>query len=187
MTSAWRRRRARPSPSLSRSLGIIVVALVLLLAMRQAGWFAPETGAFTAIDGDSLRKDGQEYRLNGIDAPELNQICRDASGRDYPCGREAREALRKLVGGHGLDCMIMDTDHYGRAVAVCRANGHDINGEMVKQGWAIAYRRHSLSYVGEEDDARRARRGLWQGQFEDPEDWRTSHRHDINRGELAPD
>jgi endonuclease YncB( thermonuclease family) len=43
---------------------------------------------------------------------------------------------------------------------------------MVREGWAIAYRRHSLDYIGLEGEARRAKRGIWSGRFEEPEKWR---------------
>ena len=36
------------------------------------------------IDGDSMRADGEEIRLLGIDAPELRQTCRDQHGKGWP-------------------------------------------------------------------------------------------------------
>ena len=156
----------------------------MLLTLRQFGWLDAETGAFTAIDGDSLRKDATEYRLNGIDAPELQQTCEGASGGNYTCGHEAREALRALVRGKDLTCISLEIDRYGRDIVVCNTGGADINGEMVRQGWAIAYRRHSLAYVGDEADAQRAKRGIWRGRFEDPEAWRERHRGSVIKGGL---
>ena len=164
---------------------IIALLAAVLFGLRQAGWLRPETGSFIAIDGDSLRKGDHEYRLNGIDAPELHQTCKNTSGKDYPCGREARAALRALVSGKVLDCAIIDTDRYGRSVAICKAGERDINAEMVRLGWAVAYRRHSLAYVDEEHSAREAGRGLWQGKFDMPEDWRSHHRDDLVRGGMS--
>lgn len=164
---------------------VIALLAAVLFGLRQTGWLNPESGGFTATDGDSLRKDGAEFRLNGIDAPELHQTCKNASGKDYACGREARNALRALVSGRTLVCAIIDTDRYGRAVAVCKAGERDINAEMVRLGWAVAYRRHSLDYVDEERAARQAARGLWQGGFEMPEDWRSRHRDELVRGGMS--
>src|SRR4051794_33909582 len=45
-------------------------------------------------DGDTLTVDGIKYRLDGIDAPEADQICLDASGAVWSCGIEAREQLK---------------------------------------------------------------------------------------------
>lgn len=43
-------------------------------------------------------------------------------------------------------------------------------------GWAVAFRRFSLDYVQDEDLARRARRGIWEGNFDMPWDWRARRR-----------
>ena len=51
-----------------------------------------------------------------------------------------------------------------------------VNQAMVEAGWALAYSKHSLAYVRAEGRAERARRGIWQGRFERPEDWRDAHR-----------
>lgn len=180
-------RRSRRTPGRSLVDGLVFLALFALIAfaMGRTGWFAPEEGRFLAIDGDSLRKGEQEYRLHGIDAPELHQQCQDAHGRDYACGRAARDELKRLVTGQTLTCEISETDRYGRLVADCRADGTDINRAMVLSGWAIAYRRHGTSYAQEEAEARSARRGIWQGRFETPERWRDQNRTSLMQGSTA--
>ena len=56
-----------------------------------AAWLDPLpprfSGAAIAADGDSLRLGTDRIRLVGIDAPELTQVCWDASGAEWPCGR----------------------------------------------------------------------------------------------------
>ena len=172
--------------SLSDGLVFLALLAMVLLALRHSGLLRSETGSFAAIDGDSLRKNGGGYRLNGIDAPELHQMCRDAGHRDYPCGRKAKAALHDLVAGEDLSCSTIDTDRYGRAVVICTAGSEDINAAMVRQGWAIAYRAHSMAYVSEEAEAHGARRGVWQGEFEAPAAWRKSHRKELLQGAMAP-
>ncbi len=166
-----------------------------IVAARQGG-ILPEmgetdTGRFTAMDGDSLRKGEQEYRLHAIDAPEFAQTCLRADGRNYPCGRDAREQLARLIGSGPLSCRILETDRYRRMVAECQAGTLNVNEEMVRSGWAIAYRRHGQDYAAAEAEARKARRGLWQGRFETPEDWRNANRDSLKRssllGEMLPD
>ena len=178
------RRKGGRSPLRSLVDGLVFLALLVLVALaaNRTGWLSPETGRFTAIDGDSLRKGDQEYRLHGIDAPELNQTCSGKDARPFPCGRAARDHLRSLVRNQTLSCDMRETDRYGRFVATCRAGKTDINGEMVRSGWATAYRRHGTDYGDEEAAARKAGLGIWQGEFETPEHWRERHRNNMMRG-----
>ena len=171
--------------TLADAMVFVTLLVMLLLALRQTGWLAPQSGSFIAVDGDSLRKGDDEYRLHAIDAPELHQTCVSALGAGYPCGRDAQKALRALVSGHDLSCRILETDRYGRAVATCLQADLDINAEMVRQGWAIAYRQHGLDYIAAETAAKKARRGIWQGEFELPEKWRADHRNSLVQGGMA--
>jgi hypothetical protein len=47
-----------------------------------------------------------------------------------------------------------------------------LNGWLVQQGWALAYVKYSSAYRQVEEDARANQRGLWQGAFIAPWDWR---------------
>lgn len=129
-------------------------------------------GSAVAVDGDSIRLNGAELRLYGIDAPELAQQCGNPS---WPCGRAAHDALAVLLAGRDAKCRAMDADHYGRIIATCRAGGVDVAEAMVRQGLAIAYRRYSQRYIPAEEEARQAQRGIWSGPFDPPEEWRKNH------------
>jgi len=63
-------------------------------------------------------------------------------------------------------------DVYGRTLAHCFAGGQDIQAAMVRQGWAPAFRKYSLEYVGAEKEGIDARAGMWQGEFIEPWRWR---------------
>ncbi|WP_119392154.1 thermonuclease family protein [Taklimakanibacter lacteus] len=183
---SWRRGPPRPPRPLWRSLldivMFIVAACLVLLAIRAFNQITVTPGTADIIDGDSFRLGKDEIRLNGIDAPEYRQTCRDANGRDWNCGREAARALRNLVAGKTVDCTGLDADRYGRLVSRCRVGDLTLNAEMVRLGWAIAYTRHSAAYVKEEAEARRDKRGIWRGTFDLPEDWRAAHRADMSDG-----
>jgi endonuclease YncB( thermonuclease family) len=133
-------------------------------------------GNVDIIDGDSFRRGKDEIRLRGIDAPEYHQTCRDERGRDWECGKEAARALRSLVAGHVVACTGLDVDRYHRLVSRCDVRDLVLNSEMVRLGWAIAFTRHGPLYLKEEAEARQARRGIWRGTFDQPEDWRETHR-----------
>jgi endonuclease YncB( thermonuclease family) len=45
---------------------------------------------------------------------------------------------------------------------------------LVSAGWALAYRRYSMDYVDAEDEARKAKRGMWSGSFVKPLIWSAS-------------
>jgi endonuclease YncB( thermonuclease family) len=124
-------------------------------------------GVPTVSDGDSLSLNDERIRLRGIDAPELDQSCRRGD-EIYACGREARVRLQSLIGSHKVTCSGAETDQYGRLLATCEAGDVELNKAMVEAGWAVAYG----SYVTEELAARAARRGLWKGEFDQPQDWR---------------
>jgi endonuclease YncB( thermonuclease family) len=174
--SFYRPRRGR---SLKRILTdaammLLVAIAVLYFGGDLAGPLGFHVGV-SVIDGDSIRDGNRRIRLYGIDAPELHQQCRDGAGRAYPCGDAAREALVTMIGGREIGCQVVDTDRYGREVARCKVDTLQINREMVRRGWAVAYDRHSLEYMIAEAEARRARSGLWQGSFQRPEDYRRAH------------
>jgi endonuclease YncB( thermonuclease family) len=162
----------RRRSTLIASISILVASGALLYALHGV----PQrdiTGAAEAVDGDSIRLNGEDLRLKGLDAPELFQTCR-VSGRETACGREARAALRKLLTSGLTTCIGGERDRYSRLLVVCRVRGVDINAAMVRDGQAVSFG----SYQSEEAEAKAAYRGLWAGEFERPRDWRLRHPRD---------
>lgn len=146
--------------------------IATLLVMTTAPALAMEvTGRATVIDADSLEVRGVEIRLEGIDAPESGQIC-TRNGQRWRCGQTAAMALADRTGTLTVTCIGNATDRYERLLATCYADGENLNGWMVRQGWALAFRRFSNRYVAHEIEARTARRGLWAGEFVMPWRWR---------------
>jgi endonuclease YncB( thermonuclease family) len=156
------------------ALGTAALLVAVALLMQRLGiGMASHEGRALAIDGDSLRLNNVELRLKGIDAPEYRQICKDAKGQDYPCGRTARRALAELVQEHEVACVETGKDRYGRSLAICRIKGEDtdVAAEMVRQGMAVAFG----DFDALESQAKEARRGLWAGSFQRPSVWRDEH------------
>lgn len=133
-------------------------------------------GRATVTDGETIRINGQYIRLHGIDAPESAQSCTTASGGRYACGRDATRALESKTKGRFVSCESRNVDRYGRMVAVCYAKGENLSKWMVSEGWAVAYTRYSWAYLPNEIGARLAGRGIWEGDFVAPEDWRRQSR-----------
>ena len=167
-----------------RSLAIAV----LLAAMMVAAWFygvwtdqrqpVPIVGQkIYVVDGDSFVVGARKLRLDGIDAPELKQTCKDSQNVEWPCGRVSRAALEKLLLEPGLSCVAEAQDLYARSVATCRSTSTpDIAAAQVGDGMAVTHEFNGMrDYGGEEDAARAQKRGIWRGAFDRPEDWRAKN------------
>lgn len=161
---------------LRKSLDILFAVLILVcigvavmvLAIKNEESYS---GRFLVLDGDTLLNNGQKLRLIGIDAPEFSQICENSQG-SWKCGRKATNKLRRLIGkSTELVCKGNQIDKYARPLVTCFFNDIDINATMVSDGFAVAYG----AYYTEERDARTEKRGIWQGTFLRPQDWRRVH------------
>jgi endonuclease YncB( thermonuclease family) len=162
----------------SRLVGIAAAGLILICGSA----LAAITGPTRVIDGETLEVAGQRIRLLGVDAPELGQSCQHG-GRDYACGRVARATLWNLIGGLDVSCEPDGATpaRDGAVRATCSAGGISLNEAMVRSGWALADPHATNRYRAIQADAEQARRGLWQGAFEPPWQWRQaparSHPH----------
>ncbi|MEL6921392.1 MAG: thermonuclease family protein [Pseudomonadota bacterium] len=138
------------------------------------------SGEAVVLDGDSLRLDGREVRLQGIDAPERDQTCIDASGRRFDCGERARQELRRLIDGANVACESIQRDRFGRSLSRCFADREttSLNEQMVARGWAVDFG----GYPGVEARARAQKTGLWAGEFDLPRQFRDRQR---NRGDAS--
>ncbi len=132
------------------------------------------TGKASVIDGDTLRIEGREFHLFGIDAAEPEQRCR-LDGVEYPCGAMATARLAELSLGRTIVCEGQEKTRTGELLAVCRVGDRILNEEMVAEGWALAYTKESDLYLPVQERAKRAKSGLWRGEFVRPWLWRLKH------------
>jgi endonuclease YncB( thermonuclease family) len=141
---------------------------------RRTDFAGPIQGLARVIDGDTIEIANNRIRLYGIDAPESGQTC-SINHRSYRCGESATRALADLVQGHEVRCDPTGVDRYRRKIARCELadSGVRINSWLVREGFAVAYRRYSHAYISDEYIAWAARRGLWAGTFEMP--WHFRH------------
>lgn len=128
--------------------------------------------AVRVINGDTLEIQGTYFKLYGIDAPEANQSCADRQGRSYNCGREAALWLKNWITSNELECHIMQQDSKGNMVGTCSLGQYDIGAALVNAGWAVSYKKYTDVYAPYEYQAQLNKRGLWQGSFYMPWDWR---------------
>ena len=130
------------------------------------GSFA-QTAEYKAVDGDSLMLEERRLRLDGIDAPEFTQSCFDAAGAEYLCGLKSLKYLESLMTDSVVKCdCLPEPDIYNREVCECFADEVSLNRAMVYAGYAMTYR--SEKYADAEQNAKSAKRGMWQGKFMRP-------------------
>lgn len=166
--------------TLNRLAPWIFVALVIagVIAWNFLGDNEPRTDkdgrGIVVRDGDSFVIEQTSIRLDGIDAPELKQNCISGDGSIWRCGTEARTQLSKFLRKGDVRCQPSAKDRYGRTIATCSARDTpDIADAMVRAGWATAAARLGEGkYSPAEEEARAAKRGIWQGPFERPAEYR---------------
>ena len=141
------------------------------------------SGVPKIVDGDTVYINDNKFRLEGIDAPEMRQQCKKeffkisfligyTFYKDYSCGRISKEKLTTKINTSEIKCISSSKDRYKRYIATCYKKKTNLNQWMVRNGYAIAYRRYSKKYVPDEDFAKKNKLGLWQGKFMNPEKWR---------------
>ena len=130
------------------------------------------SGTASVVDADTLDIHGERVRLNGVDAPESGQKCKDRSGKLYRCGSDAANALDAWINRNPVSCAITGKDRYNRLIGECSVRGASVQEWLVANGHALAYRAYSTAYVAAEMKAQAAGRGVWAGEFVMPWDWR---------------
>jgi endonuclease YncB( thermonuclease family) len=150
---------------------IFIIAVALLLASAHAA---------TAVvqDGETIQLGSITYRLDGIDAPELDQMCIDDHADPWSCGLDARDELSKLIAGRTVHCDDLGPDKTfrNRHVGICRADGDaaSFNRQLVRQGLALSVEPAIKLHLEDEAAAAKADgRGLWKGCFVAPREFRT--------------
>ena len=84
--------------------------------------------------------------------------------------------LAELMKGYAVTCEPRTTDRYGRAVALCQADGRDLSADMVRAGMAWAFVRHSQDYVSIENEAKDAGIGVHRRSCTPAWEWRAKQR-----------
>jgi endonuclease YncB( thermonuclease family) len=164
------RRRTAGKTRMRTVVQTIIVALAV--ACCASACAQTLTGTATITDADTIVVGGETIRLQGVDAPETDQICLDSRGAVWNCGIDARDRLIRHIGSRQTSCVTNGKDVFGRWLATCSTNGGDLSAWLVREGLALAFVRYSSAYAPEEVTARSAQKGMWAGAFIAPWDWR---------------
>jgi len=141
---------------ISSTIANLFVVFCFPLAALAADFTGP---VLRIIDGDTIdvlhNHQAKRIRLYGIDCPE--------KGQAYET--EAKQALSDLVFGKAVTLRTHGKDKYGYIIAdVLLLDGHNINLELVKQGWCWWYRKYAPGNAELETlerEAREAQKGIW--------------------------
>lgn len=152
-----------------------LLMFVALSAVLTAG--AVRAGEVAAVSGDTVRLDRGTFRLYGVNAPEMDQICLDGKGESWPCGLAARDRLAEAIKAGNLNCDDQGADPLNptRRLGLCWLQAADmsLNQRIVREGWALSIvAPGSRGFKADQDDAEDHQRGLWQGCFVSSADFR---------------
>ena len=148
------RRKSRFSPTLQSSIKYLVVlaalAVLVVAAFLQTeiDTRAPVSNSAISIsvfDGDTVRANGQVYRLVGFDSPESGSLAR--CERERKLAYAATDRLRQLItsGQTALEPVACNCRpgtegtqqcNHGRLCARLRADGRDVGGILISEGLA---------------------------------------------------
>jgi endonuclease YncB( thermonuclease family) len=164
------------------SLRSLLPVLGLILSANP-GWAANAV----VRDGNTIQLADKTYRLDGIDAPELDQTCIDDHADPWTCGVDARDRLFKLIGGRPVRCYDQGphSDFVKRHIGVCTVEGGttSLNQQLVREGFAVSLDPSAKSRSKEDEaTARRDRLGLWKGCFVAPQEFRRGNRDSVLLG-----
>jgi micrococcal nuclease len=159
-------------PALSAVIIDMTRRLFLLAAAAAALYAEDFTGKVVAItDGDTIKVmhngAAERIRLWGVDCPEAKQAF----------GTRAKQFTGDLAFGKTVTVNVRDTDRYKRTVAeIILPDGRNLNQELVRVGlawWYQQYARRDMALAALEQEAREAKRGLWNDpQPVPPWEWR---------------
>lgn len=123
------------------------LATVLLLCIPAT--IPPATASAEEFSGTVTRvTDGDTFHLSGVQ-PAIRVWGLDAPERDESGGSAATRAMRTLINGQPLTCVLVDIDRYHRIVGQCfLPNGVDIADAMISAGVATEYCRYSGGFYG---------------------------------------
>ncbi len=151
----------------------LLLALAIIILSWSPGWAA----GIIVRDGDTIQIGDMTYRLDGIDAPEADQMCIDDHADPWTCGIEARDQLTKLIKGRAVRCEDLGPDKTfkKRHIGLCTAEGDTLtlNQQLVREGFAL----NADPFIKGQfkDDAAVAKddsKGLWKGCLIAPQEYR---------------
>lgn len=130
------------------ALAVLAVAVFLQTEIDTRAPVSPLVASISAIDGDTVRTNGQVYRLVGFDTPESGSLAR--CERERKLADAATNRLRQLIANgqptlERVPCSCppgtegTQQCNHGRLCARLRAEGRDAGAILISEGLARPY------------------------------------------------
>ena len=143
---------------------LALIALLVILAAYHVLDAGKAHRVEHVYDGDTIGlEDGTKVRLIGVDAPEVDS----PYSKKEPFGEQSKSFLTGLILHREVTLSEGDPsrDKYGRTLAYVYVDDVLVNGHMIREGWARAYRRFHHPwrdlFIVYEREARSKGMGMW--------------------------
>lgn len=146
----------------------LIPTVIVAMAVATGAGAQEIEGVAEVRSGNEIAVGDATIRLYGSQAPRPDETC-DAGERRFRCGVVAWAELIRLADGYRVSCDLEDQrTPDGVPYATCYVGERDVNEALVRSGWAEAMEGIDR-YRVDQEDARRARRGLWDGRIRPPD------------------
>ena len=128
------------------------------------------------LNGKSFTlENGKTVRLASIQVPNIAEL-KGLKRAGEPMGKQSHQALIDLLNRQTITLKFgeQQEDRKGRLVGLAYLpDGRNVQAEMISQGWAVAYpfpdlRKPLKTWLKLEDEARKAKRGIWRHDYWKP-------------------
>ena len=149
--------------------------LLIVLLISYCSTFSIK-GPARVVDGDTIIINEILIRLEGIDAPEVDQLCEEKE-----IGQLSINYLTDLIANSEIECLLGKNDKFGRLLATCFKDDQNINSNLVLTGHAFVDRLYNKKYLDEEELAMKNNTPIWMYKCLEP----YVHRVRKNRGKYS--
>lgn len=117
-------------------------------------------GYAEVLGGDTLRIEGVQYRLWGVQAFHGYSHC-GANPHGWACGTQPADALHAFVNGYLVACFDRGVGVHGAPVAQCMRGLLDVGGFLVSSGMAMSVPQETRVYQLKVEIAKAGNHGFW--------------------------
>ena len=162
-------------PTIHRIIRKAVTAFVLLLGFASISGSAELTGKFELDTSTGyLYSENRPFRLYGIQVIDHGHQC-IANGQIWACGKAAHQTLLDYAEKESFVCVLLPAGNgldVDPPAAECFLGTHNVNAQLVADGWALTATDIPAPYREEALAAQQNGEGIFRDGFVPPDEWR---------------